>query len=217
MAEDGHKAELIGRPRPPQSLFSIDSVSDGIHFVPAPDLVAWISATFLEEGAPLANPDHDHLRSAQLACLWTTTENGRAGRTIIGQAEFGQNIGGMGKWPRGRAGQQILEWFGFWPDFLLTFFAPYADACADAEFCALVEHELYHCGQERDEFGLPRFKKSTGMPSFCIRGHDIEEFVGVVRRYGADASGIRAMIDAAAESPTIAAADIGFACGNCQR
>jgi len=208
---------MLERPRPPQSLFSIESASDGITFLPAPELLEWLTATFIADGAPLQNEDHAHLQVAKLACLWTTVPNGRAGRTIIGQAEFGQNIGGMGKWQRGRAEQQILEWFGFWPDFLLTFFAPYADSCGDAEFCALVEHELYHCGQERDEFGLPRFKKSTGMPAFTIRGHDVEEFVGVVRRYGADAAGVRHLVDAASEGPTVAVADIGFACGNCQR
>jgi hypothetical protein len=123
----------------------------------------------------------------------------------------------MGKWQKARAEQQIVEWFDHVPDFVLTFDAGYAESCNDAHFCALIEHELYHCGQERDEFGMPRFKKSTGLPAFCIRGHDIEEFVGVVRRYGPDASGVRAMIEAAAEGPTIAAADIGFACGTCQR
>jgi len=213
MGEDGQKAGLIGRPRPPASLFEVGASS----FVPAPDLVEWISATFLDEGAPLENPEHAHLRYARLAALWTTVPNGRNGRTIVGQAEFGQNIGGMGKWQRSRAEQQIFEWFGVWPDFLVTFDAGYAQACEDATFCALVEHELSHCGQERDEFGMPRFKKSTGAPAFCLRGHDVEEFVGVVRRYGADAAGVRAMIDAAAEGPTVAPADIGFACGNCQR
>jgi putative metallopeptidase len=208
---------LTGRPRPPQSLFSIDSVGDGIRFVPAPDLVEWISVTFLEEGALLENPDHAHLRYARIGALWTTVENGRAGRTIVGQAELGQNIGGMGKWTRARAEQQAIEWFDCVPDFIITLFAPYADSCDDATFCALVEHELSHCGQERDEFGMPRFKKSTGGPAFCMRGHDVEEFIGVVRRYGADAAGVRAMIDAAAEGPTIAAADIGFACGNCTK
>jgi hypothetical protein len=39
----------------------------------------------------------------------------------------------------------------------------------------------------------------------------------VVRRYGAAAAGIQAMIEDAAEGPTIAAADIDFACGNCAR
>lgn len=216
MSENGEIPGLM-RPRPPASLFSIESSVDRVGFVPAPELQDWIVETFLSEDGPLFNEDHFHLRAARLACLWTTVPNGRAGRTVIGQAEFGQNIGGMGKWQRGRAGQQILEWFEFWPDFLLTFFAPYADECSDAEFCALVEHELYHCGQERDEYGLPRFNKSTGMPSFAMRGHDVEEFVGVVRRYGADAAGVRAMIDAAAEGPAIGAADISFACGTCQR
>lgn len=212
MAENGAKAAL-SRPRAPASLFEIGAPS----FVPAPDLVAWMTSTFIEEGAPLENEDHFHLRYAQLAALWTRLPNGRAGRAIVGQAEFGQNIGGMGKWQRGRAEQQILEWFGFWPDFLLTFDATYADSCNDASFCALVEHELLHCGQERDEFGSPRFKKSSGLPAFCLRGHDVEEFVSVVRRYGADASGVRAMIDAATEGPMVAMADISFACGNCLR
>jgi hypothetical protein len=141
----------------------------------------------------------------------------RNGRSIVGQAELGSTIGGMGKWTRARAEQQIVEWFGSVPDFVITLFAPYADQCDDASFVALVEHELYHCSQQRDEFGMPRFKKSTGMPAFCMRGHDVEEFVGVVRRYGADAAGVRAMIDAAAEGPTIASAGIGFACGNCPK
>lgn len=216
MGEDG-KAAAVMRPRPPQSLFSIESAADGITFMPAPELLAWLTATFIEEGAPLENEDHAHLRYARLACLWTTVPNGRAGRTIVGQAEFGQNIGGMGKWQRGRAEQQILEWFGVWPDFLLTFFAPYCDQCSDVEFCALVEHELFHCGQERDEFGMPRFRKSSGMPAFALRGHDVEEFIGVVRRYGADSTGVRALVSAAAEGPTVAAANIGAVCGTCQR
>jgi putative metallopeptidase len=215
MAEDGQAAtELTVRPRPPQSLLSIDSGS--AWFVPAPDLVEWISATFIEDGAPLFNPDHQHLVHASLGALWTSVENARHGRRIVGQAELGKPACAMGRWGRARAEQQIREWFGEVPDFILTFDARYADTCGDAQFLALVEHELYHAGQELDEFGAPRFKKS-GLPAFCMRGHDVEEFVGVVRRYGADAAGVRAMIDAAAEGPTVAAANISFACSNCQR
>jgi hypothetical protein len=202
------------RSRPPQSLLSIDSA---VSFVPAPDLIEWITATFLDEGAALENPEHVHLRDAQIGALWTTVANGRNGKTIVGQAEMGQHIGGMGKWTRAKAEQQAEEWFGCIPDFIITLFAPYAESCSDASFCALVEHELLHCGQEKNEFGEPRFKKSTGLPAFCMRAHCVEEFVSVVRRYGADASGVRAMIDAAAEGPTVAAAEIGFACGNCQK
>ncbi|WP_275593268.1 putative metallopeptidase [Rhizobium gallicum] len=86
------------------------------------------------------------------------------------------------------------------PHFLLTFDAHYASTCSDAEFCALVEHELYHAGQERDAFGAPKFRRD-GSPAFGLRGHDVEEFVGVVRRYGADAAGIRAIVDAPTGHP----------------
>ncbi|WP_267902481.1 putative metallopeptidase [Sinorhizobium meliloti] len=41
-------------------------------------------------------------------------------------------------------------------------------------------------------------------PVFTVRGHDVEEFVGVVRRYGADAAGVRAIVDAANRPPEIA-------------
>ena len=71
---------------------------------------------------------------------------------------------------------------------------------------------------ERDIYGAPKFRKSTGLPSFALVGHDVEEFVGVVRRYGADATGgVRALVDAANATPTVAAAAIDAACGNCKR
>jgi hypothetical protein len=79
---------------------------------------------------------------------------------------------------------------------------------------ALVEHELYHAGHARDEYGLPKFRRD-GSPAFRLRGHDVEEFVGVVRRYGAEAAGVSALVDAAAGRPEVAAAHIAEACGNC--
>lgn len=39
--------------------------------------------------------------------------------------------------------------------------------------------------------------RACGAPVFTIRGHNVEEFVGVVRRYGANAAGVRAIVDAA--------------------
>jgi hypothetical protein len=50
-------------------------------------------------------------------------------------------------------------------------------SCDDATFCALVEHELSHGGQERDEFGMPRFNNPPARQRL-VRGHDMEEFVG---------------------------------------
>lgn len=216
MADDGQEAGIGGRPRPPELLFSIESIVDHVSFAPAPDVEAWMFATFIDEGAPLENEEHQHLRAARIGVLWTSVANGRHGRRIVGQAEFGRPTA-MGKWAKARAEQQVTEWFDCIPDFLITLDADYASTCGDAEFCALVEHELGHCGQDRDEFGMPRFKRDTGLPAYALRGHDVEEFAFIVRRYGADAAGVRALIDAAAEGPTVATASIASVCGTCQR
>jgi hypothetical protein len=199
------------RPLPPAQI--LDPLSP-ISFLPAPDLRDWAMATFIDDGAALENEDHAHLRSATLGFLWTSIPNGRAGRTIIGQCEMGEAMGGMGRWARSRAAQQLEEWFGEVPTFVLTFFAPYCAECPDAEACALVEHELYHAGQERDVYGAPKFTKA-GSPKFAMRGHDVEEFVGVVRRYGADAAGVRQLVEAASRKPEVGSASIASACGTC--
>jgi Putative phage metallopeptidase len=168
----------------------------------------------IEEGAPLQNEDHFHLRFAHIGVLWTSIENSRAGRRIVGQAERGEPAV-IGKWARARAELQIMQWFGTLPDFILTFDAGYAVRCSDAECCSLMEHELAHCGIERDMYGAPKFRKSAGLPAFTLVSHDVEEFVGVVRRYGMISPGIAEMVRVANEGPTIAPATIAHACGTC--
>lgn len=201
----------LKRPRPPEDLFNHTKFN---WFVPAPELVEWAVATFIEEGDELANEDHAHLRQANLGALWTNCPNGRHGRTILATCETG-DARAMGKWPKARAEQQLMEWFGDIPDFILTFDAGYADTCTDTAFCALVEHELYHAGQERDEFGQPKYTRD-GLPKYGIRGHDIEEFVGVVRRYGVVSEDVQRLVDAAKAKPEVAGVRIAHACGTCQ-
>lgn len=199
---------LIERPRPPADM--IEDAS--IRFEPACGLVEWARASFIDDGAALMNEDHKHLRFASIGALWTNVPNGRHGRRIVGQCEMG--LPPAGKWSRSRVEMQLQQWFGEVPHFLLTFDAEYAAECSDAEFCALVEHELYHAGQEQGPFG-PKFRKD-GTPAFAMRGHDVEEFVGVVQRYGASAASVQAMVDAANNGPTISNARIGHICGTCQ-
>lgn len=203
------------RPLPPHYLTGIEGALLGPRFEPARDLLEWAVVSFISTDGPLFNQDHEHLIAARIGMLWTNTANFRHGRRIVGQCEFKPPGGSMGKWQRARAQSQLHGWFGGDLDFLLTFDAQYASEVGDAEFCALVEHELYHCGQAKDEFGQPRFIEETGLPVFAMRGHDIEEFVGVVKRYGVVSKEIAALVGAAADVPAVSAENIRSACGTC--
>ncbi len=208
---------MLARPQPPHYLHGVDAVFSAPVFEPSPTLLEWLTSTFIDDEGALANPDHSHLTAARIGCLWTNVPNSRTGRRVVGQCEFKPPGGSMGKWQRARAQAQLYGWFGGELDFLLTFDAQYAATCSDAEFCALCEHELYHCGQARDEFGAPKFSKSSGLPVLEPRAHDIEQFVGVVARYGADAAGVRRLIEAAAAGPSIAGDAVAIACGTCAK
>ena len=199
------------RPSPPGWL--LNAYND--RFAVSPDLHDWARETFIDDGARLENLDHIHLRLANVGFLWTNACNARQGRSIVGTAEPGLPSA-IGRWPRARAVQQVAEWFGLVPDFIVTLSAPYAEQVGDAEFCSLVEHELYHCAQARDVFGAPKFRKN-GKPVFEMRGHDVEEFVGIVRRYGvgAAAGDTLALVEAARSAPEIAASTIAGVCGTC--
>lgn len=201
------------RPMPPAEF---DEVHFDMRFAVAADLPEWTHATFLEEGAGLHNPDHSHLIDADIGFLWASSGYVKQGRQVLGLTED-TTAGVRGNaWQQGRAEQQLREWFGHVPRFLITLDATYCAQCTDAEFCALVEHELYHCGHKRDEFGQPAFDKH-GRPKLGIRGHDVEEFVGIVERYGVgDAdSNLARLIIAAAKGGTVAPIRIAQACGTC--
>lgn len=204
----GHKM-----PSPPEGFLENPT---GPRFVASPQLEGWFRSVFIDDDGPLSNPDHAHLQHATIGALWTNVGNSRAGRRIVGQAELGDPSGTMGKWAKERARQQVEEWFGAIPDFIMTIDANHALECDEASFCALIEHELMHMAQDVDPFGAPKFRKD-GRPAFAIRGHDVEEFVGVVRRYGARAAGedLVALVEAANRGPEIAPARIAQACGTC--
>ncbi|MYN42724.1 hypothetical protein GTP55_25605 [Duganella sp. FT109W] len=183
-------------------------------YAPAPEVLTWARSTILTEGGQLHNPDHAHLEYCDVQFLWAPSGFNKQGRTVIGQCE--EVLFRCGPWQKGRQQQQMVDWFGIVPDYLITLDASYCLKCSDAEFCALVEHELYHIGQEQDEFGSPAFTKD-GMPKLMIKGHDVEEFVGVVRRYGVGhPEGTLAQLVAAANAaPEVAKINIARACGTC--
>ncbi|HDI3034406.1 hypothetical protein G9G39_06910 [Cronobacter sp. EKM101R] len=180
--------------------------------IPADGVNDWIYRNIISESGHIHNPDHSHLAHAEIAFLWAQQGFTKKGRTVLGQAE--RVMMRAGGWQKARMEQQMHEWFGCIPKFIITLAADYCAQCNDLEFCALVEHELYHITQATDEFGAPKFNKETGQPVLTLRGHDVEEFTGVVRRYGASKD-VQKLVDAANRPAEVAHLDIARACGTC--
>lgn len=203
-------SESLNRPYPPIEF--VEEFAPYIKLIPATGVHEWVIEQIISEDGVLHNPDHLHLLEADIAFLWATTAFTKQGRTVLGQAE--EVIMRAGGWQKARMEQQLYEWFDHKPDFIITLAGDFCSQCSDLEFCALVEHELYHIAQATDEFGAPKFYRDSGLPKLCMRGHDVEEFTGVVRRYGASAD-VQELIDAAANQAEVANIDIARACGTC--
>lgn len=172
----------------------------------------WVQSQIIADTGHIHNPDHFHLADADIGFLWAAHAFNKKGRTVLGQAE--EVMFRAGGWQKARMEQQMHEWFGHKPDFIITLAADFCLQCSDLEFCALVDHELYHIAQEVDEFGSPKFYRDSGLPKLCMRGHDVEEFIGVVRRYGASAD-VQELVDAANSPAEVAKINIARACGTC--
>lgn len=197
------------RPSPPAGLDDIDGFAPDQH-----GLGEWVRETFIEEDGPLFNPRHLHLEDAAIGWVWTTAENQNRGRLVAGECQLVS--AGAKKWTVARSHFQMRQWFGYVPDFLITIDATIAASLDDWSFCALIEHELCHAAQDVDQEGEPRFNRD-GAPVFRLIGHDVEEFVEVVARYGAAATGVAEMVAVANNGPTIREAQMRAACGNCMR
>ncbi|WP_312387711.1 putative metallopeptidase [Pseudomonas sp.] len=197
----------MSRPIPPADLLE----SLWLTLQPAPDVWEWIQAEILATTGSIHNEEHAHLIDANVGVLWASSAFAKKGRTVLGQAE--QLMIRAGGWQKARQEQQMRDWFGEEPEFLITLAADYCAQCTEAEFCALVEHELYHIAHKADKYGAPAFG-DDGLPKLEMRGHDVEEFVGVVRRYGASPD-VQQLIDAASLPPEVAKINISRACGTC--
>ncbi|MDE5425542.1 putative metallopeptidase [Raoultella ornithinolytica] len=205
-------AELAERrPYPPVN-FTGENWLPYTRLIPATEIGEWVNEHILSEEGRIHNPDHTHLLDADVAFMWASGAFEKKGRYVLGQCE--QVMLRAGGWQKARMEQQMHEWFGRIPKFIITLAADYCEQCSDLEFCVLVEHELYHIAQATDDYGAPKYNKETGMPVLKLRGHDVEEFVGVVRRYGASKD-VQEMVDAANRPAEVAHIDVTRACGTC--
>lgn len=206
------------RPFPPTDFMDQAEEEEALRLIPAPDLKLWVVANFLTLGGPLHNPDHDHIaemlhdNEGFLAFAWASSAYTRAKRMVLGQCE--KVMFQQGGWKKARQEQQMRDWFGFVPVYLITIDASFCEKANDSEFCALLEHELYHIGVEREEDGEMIFSSSTGLPKHYLAGHDVEEFVGVTKRWGASQS-VKRIVEAAKNPPFVSNLDISKCCGNC--
>lgn len=200
----------INRPFP-ISVF-VEEIAPYIRLMPAEGVYERVQEQIISDSGHLHNPDHFHLADADIAFMWASSAFTKKGRTVLGQCEEVKlRIGG---WQKARMEQQLHEWFGHQPDYIITFAADFCLHCSDLEFCALIEHELYHIAQKTDDFGAPAFYRETGKPKLCLRSHDVEEFIGVVRRYGASRD-VQELVDAANQPAEVAHIDVARACGTC--
>ena len=198
------------RPMPPSDLLEHEWCEESL-FEPAQEIYEWLHFYILNENSELFNEDHAHLIEHDgVAFLWCDSAFIKRGRRVLGQAELIQfKVSG---WQKYRQEAQMIKWFGFLPKALITLDAHYCAECSDSEFMALVEHELYHLAQKEGQNG-PMFD-SLGRASLTMRSHDVEEFHGVVQRYGASPD-VQKMVELANDGPTISRANIAHACGTC--
>ncbi|MCX4217409.1 hypothetical protein MKZ87_07125 [Pseudomonas sp. MCal1] len=200
------------RPSPPSSLLQLSELSElGIRLIPAPEVWDWLQSEILAETGSIHNEEHAHLIDADIRVMWASAAFAKKGRTVVGQAE--QVAFRAGGWQKARMEQQMRDWFGDVPAYIITLAADYCADCSDADFCALVEHELYHIAHAKDQYGAPKFTQD-GLPKLEMRGHDVEEFVGVVRRYGASPA-VQELVDAANNPAEVGKLNISRACGTC--
>jgi len=188
---------------------------------PSEAMAEWMRSAFIDPQGPLFNADHSHLEHARIGVLLTNVEYTYKGKRVCGQAEEAEPTG-SNAWTKASCRQQLDRWFEGWfsgqlPDFLITLDAEYIDMQVERDnpgaVCALVEHELYHCAQATDRNGMPAFDNRTGRPKWTIAPHDVEEFTGVIKRYGAVTDDLTSTVRAAKKAPATDAVDIDAACG----
>ncbi|WP_353141326.1 putative metallopeptidase [Acinetobacter pragensis] len=208
------------RPKPPEDIGSFD-FDFSMHkempydFRPDSDLKQWVWDTFLNEDSELYNQDHEHLcyyADDLIGFMWASRAFEKGGRVVLGQCE--QTAIMAGGWKRKRQELQMVQWFGYIPKYIITIDVGFAETASDSDFCALIEHELYHIGCELDGDGEMYISPLSGKPKLTMRSHDVEEFHGVVQRYGASPD-VQKMVELANDGPTIGKAKIAHACGTC--
>lgn len=117
---------------------------------------------------------------AKIDWLLKRDQKTRGGRHILGTAHMPKVQGDLNpcfQW-------MLANLFKRDPDFLIILDRAYWFAATPILREILVYHELTHCIHKTDNYGDKRYDMDE-RPVWGLRGHDVEEFTAVVRRYGA--------------------------------
>lgn len=139
-------------------------------------------------------PEHEHLKDLDATIDWLmrNDEKIRGGRRVLGSVHLPGVRGELSD----LFDDMLIGLLGRTPDFLIILETDYWNEATPLQREILVYHELSHCQQKVDRYGAPRVN-SDGSPVWGLRGHDVEEFTQVVRRYGAHNTEIQEFINAA--------------------
>lgn len=112
------------RPFPATDLIDQAEEEEAIRLAPAPELKEWVVNNWLTLGGELHNPDHDHIAELLhdneefLAFAWASSAAVAKKRMVLGQCE--KVMFNQGGWKKARQEQQMRDWFGFVPQYLIT-------------------------------------------------------------------------------------------------
>lgn len=134
-------------------------------------------------------PDHKRLAEIDIECVFIDPPAKSKGKFLLGRA---RKISGLNAF-LGRGSQADAAPFAV----IEIALRPW-EAMTDEQRRALVDHEMCHLDVEYDEVGQPQIK---------MRGHDLEEFAGVVKRHGFWQSDVAEFSEVVAQQLTFAMED----------
>ncbi|MBC8134514.1 MAG: hypothetical protein H8F28_01335 [Fibrella sp.] len=207
---DEDDSDVLERPYPEEAV-ALPHRTPSLE-APIRGMDGWVKNVFIDRSGPLYNEDHWHLADATIGYFWTNVQNGKPEKMTVGQAELVGKLGG--KWQTASYQFYLRQCFGIVPKFVIRIDSVWAVEADDRGFCALVDHELYHCAVALDEFKVPR-RNAEDEFIYCMRRHDSEEFDRIVARYGSELTtgGSAGIIRAAQRRASITDEMIAEACG----
>lgn len=126
--------------------------------------------------------EFSHLRDANILCRFRIGQWSSRGKITLGQAKV------LSAFERHETGAELAVLINkdVW------------DMMTNHQREALIYHELCHFEQMTDKEGSPKYDDNN-RPMYKVIGHDLEEFVSVVKRYGLWMEDVKQLVKAADE------------------